>query len=131
MRLEEWEIIVPEARPDLSTGIEGAKKFRDLGYQVAIITDNMIGYFLQQKKVKEVHLFFQRKEPGKILARTGSFMTSILARENNIPCFWHQVLSFPSSQSDLRIAGEEIVPKGVNTFYPLIEEVPSGEVMNF
>ena len=120
-----WEIVIPEGRPDLAPGNEVSAKFRDLGYPVSVITDNMVGHCLQRGKIKEVHLFYQERERGKSLARAGSLAAFILARENNVSCRWHQVLFFPDSCSigDSGIGGIDIQVAGVKSFYPLYEEV--------
>jgi methylthioribose-1-phosphate isomerase len=120
-----WEIVIPEGRPDLAPGNEVSTEFRDLGYPVSIVTDNMVGHCLQQGRIKEVHLFCQKRGGKKPVARAGSLAASILARENSVSCRWHQVLSFPGSSSvgDISIGGRDILVAGVESFYPLYEEV--------
>lgn len=122
---EGWSILIPEGRPDLAPGIHVSAQFRDLGYPVFVITDNMMGHCLQRGTIKEVQLFYQERGGEKALARAGSWAASILARENNVPCRWHKVLSFPDPvlQGDFSIGGIAIQVPGANSFYPSYEEV--------
>lgn len=120
-----WSILIPEGRPDLAPGTQVSAQFRDLGYPVIVITDNMMGYCLQRGTIRAVHLFYEERIGGKQLARAGSLAASILALENDTPCRWHRVSTFPGFRlpGEFKIGGTDVRVAGAESFYPLYEEV--------
>jgi len=123
---ERWQLLFAESRPYESVISKILLDFTSKGYEVTVITDNMMGFCLTNKKVELVFLFYQRIDNDFAYCQTGSLLTAILAKELGISCYLFpanaEVITLEDSNA-LYFAGEIITPKGAKGFIPQVEKV--------
>ena len=123
----DWGLLCAESRPhemELGTRLE---VFTARGYETVVITDNMVGLCLSQKKAAGVLLFYQRMVDDGALCQGGSLLIAVLAQECGISCNLYPTdfdLERAKISVDLSFAGDTIAPKGVKSFVPRTDRVP-------
>lgn len=110
-------VYVDETRPLLQGARLTAWELDREHIPMTLITDNMAGYFMSQKKIDKVFVGADRiTANGDVANKIGTYSVAVLAHENNIPFY----VVAPSSTFDLSLAsGDEII----------IEERDHDEVM--
>ena len=123
----EWGLLCAESRPhEIHLGAR-LEVFTARGYETVVITDNMVGLCLSQKKAAGVLLFYQRMVNDGALCQGGSLLIAVLAQECGIPCNLCPTdfdLEMAEISSDLSFAGDTIAPKGVKSFVTRTDRVP-------
>jgi methylthioribose-1-phosphate isomerase len=123
----EWGLLCAESRPheiELGARLEA---FTARGYETVVITDNMVGLCLSQKKAAGVFLFYQGVINDSAVCQGGSLLIAVLARECGIASNLSPTdfnLEMAESSSTLSFAGDTIAPKGVKSFVPRTDRVP-------
>lgn len=116
-----------EGRPCESMLSERLVDFTSRGYEVTVISDNMMGFCLSRKEVALVFIFYQRIDEECAYCQGGSLLAAVLAKELNIPCHLYPT-DYRGKDADnghsLCFAGEPITPRGVKGFIPGVEKVP-------
>jgi methylthioribose-1-phosphate isomerase len=80
---------------------------QQLGIPHTLITDNMSGHLMQRGKVQFIVTGADRiAANGDTANKIGTYMVSVLAKENNVPFF----IAAPLSTIDLNIASGEEIP---------------------
>ncbi|EHR35061.1 s-methyl-5-thioribose-1-phosphate isomerase [Helcococcus kunzii] len=141
------KFITPETRPYLQGARLTASVIKDMGFDVHVITDNMPGYILKNKKVD---LFTSASDmitkDGHVINKVGTFQIAVLCHYHGIPYF---VTGNPSevheSIDDIIIEerdendvlshlGKKVTLEGVRAYYPAFDITPphlvSGVVTN-
>lgn len=141
------KFITPETRPYLQGARLTASVIKDMGFDVHVITDNMPGYILKNKKVD---LFTSASDmitkDGHVINKVGTFQIAVLCHYHSIPYF---VTGNPSevheSIDDIIIEerdendvlshlGKKVTLEGVKAYYPAFDITPphlvSGVVTN-
>ncbi|QZO76853.1 s-methyl-5-thioribose-1-phosphate isomerase [Helcococcus kunzii] len=141
------KFITPETRPYLQGARLTASVIKDMGFDVHVITDNMPGYILKNKKVD---LFTSASDmitkDGHVINKVGTFQIAVLCHYHGIPYF---VTGNPSevheSIDDIIIEerdendvlshlGKKVTLEGVKAYYPAFDITPphlvSGVVTN-
>lgn len=116
-----------EGRPNETVLSDRLIEFTSRGYETTVITDNMIGFCLSEKKVELVFLFYQRINKDYACCQGGSLLTAVLAQELKIPCQLYPTdynMEAADSGRSLCFAGDTITPKGVKSFISQVEKVP-------
>lgn len=144
---ETVKFITPETRPYLQGARLTASVIKDMGVDVHVITDNMPGYILKNKKVD---LFTSASDmitkDGHVINKVGTFQIAVLCHYYGIPYF---VTGNPSevheSIDDIIIEerdendvlshlGKKVTLEGVRAYYPAFDITPphlvSGVVTN-
>ncbi len=120
-----WRIIVAEGRPRERETAAVLKRLLALGYQAALISDNMMAYCIKEKRVETVFIFSWKTEGEFAVCQSGSLLAAVLAHEMNIPCYLGAGNPPLKGQEDgHRFVGKDILPPGVKSFIPLQEKVP-------
>ena len=129
---------VTETRPYLQGSRLTAWELQKAGYEVTIITDNMVAYVLSNRKITRVvvgadHL----AQNGDIANKIGTYQIAILAKHFSIPFY---CLCPPASQAQsgkeikieirpdkevLEYQGIKLAPKGVKGYYPAFDVTPN------
>jgi len=125
------ELFWAEGRPCESMLSERLVDFTSRGYEVTVISDNMMGFCLSKKEVALVFIFYQRIEKVCAHCQGGSLLAAVLAKELNIPCHLYPTdyrRKEAGNGHSLCFAGEPITPKGVKGFIPEVEKVPMSYV---
>jgi len=131
------KIICPETRPYLQGSRLTASVVLDQGFNVTVITDNMPGYVLKEKKVD---LFTSGADvicmDGYIVNKIGTFQIALCAHYWGIPYFvtgqpikYHDkkdtvIIEERDPDSVLQVMGIRIAKEGVNGFYPAFDITP-------
>lgn len=141
------KFITTETRPYLQGARLTASVIKDMGFDVHVITDNMPGYILKNKKVD---LFTSASDmitkDGHVINKVGTFQIAVLCHYHGIPYF---VTGNPSevheSIDDIIIEerdendvlshlGKKVTLEGVRAYYPAFDITPphlvSGVVTN-
>ena len=122
-----WELFWAESRPCESMLGERLVDFTSRGYEVTVLSDNMMGFCLSKKEVALVLIFCQRIDKDYAYCQGGSLLAAVLAKELNIPCHLCPT-DYRRKEADighsLCFAGEPITPRGVKGFIPGVEKVP-------
>lgn len=141
------KFITPETRPYLQGARLTASVIKDMGFDVHVITDNMPGYILKNKKVD---LFTSASDmitkDGHVINKVGTFQIAVLCHYHGIPYF---VSGNPSEVHDsiddiiieerdendvLSHLGKKVTLDGVKAYYPAFDITPphlvSGVVTN-
>jgi len=116
-----------ESRPCENILSDRLMEFTSKGYETTLITDNMMGFCLSNKKVARVFIFYHRMDKDCAYCQGGSLLTAVLAKELKIPCHLYPTdyhVGAAGSLHSLCFAGDTIVPKGVGSFIPQVEKVP-------
>jgi hypothetical protein len=101
--------------------------FTSRGYEVTVISDNMIGFCLSKKRVAFLVIFYQRINKDYAYCQGGSLLAAVLAKELNIPCHLYPTdyrVGEVGNGHSLCFAGEPITPRGVRSFITGVEKVP-------
>lgn len=129
---------VTETRPYLQGSRLTAWELNNAGFEVTVISDNMVAQVMQEKKINKVivgadHL----AQNGDIANKVGTYQISILAKHFGIPFY---VLCPPASRAktgkDIKIEirpqvelleyqGLRLAPKGVKGYYPAFDVTPN------
>lgn len=111
-------VYVAETRPRLQGAKLTAWELKKLKIPFTLITDNMIGYFMQKKKIDLVLVGADRiARNGDVANKIGTYSAAVLAKAHKIPFY----VAAPSSTIDFRMSsGRNIV----------IEERDSHEITN-
>jgi len=124
---EGWKLLCAESRPCETIISERMLEFASKGYEITLISDNMIGFCLSKRGVEIVFLFYQRIDKDYACCQGGSLLTAVLAKELNISCYLYPTdyrLEGADSGYSLCFSGDAIAPKGVKSFIHREEKVP-------
>lgn len=122
-----WGLLCAESRPYEMVLSDKLQELVTRGYETTLISDNMIGFCLSQKKADLVLIYYHRLRETFADCQGGSLLTAVLANELGVPCCLcptNCTMPADDSHDPLSFAGHEIVPKGVKSFLPPIEKVP-------
>ena len=131
------EVFVDETRPFLQGARLTAWELRKEEIPVTLITDNMMGYVMQQNRVDAVVVGADRVAAnGDVANKIGTYTVAVMARRHGIPFY----VACPTSTVDLscpsgaeipieeraedevtHIAGRRIAPDGVSTLNPAFD----------
>ncbi len=131
------EVFVDETRPFLQGARLTAWELREEDIPATLITDNMMGYVMQQNRVDAVVVGADRVAAnGDVANKIGTYTVAVLAREHGVPFY----VACPTSTVDLacpsgahipieqrseeevtHIAGSRIAPLGVKTLNPAFD----------
>ena len=101
------EVYADETRPYLQGARLTAWELHKDDIPVTLITDNMAGWFMRQKKVDLVVVGADRiAANGDVANKIGTYSVAVLARANNIPFY----VAAPLSTIDLSLASGELIP---------------------
>lgn len=119
---------VAELRPGLEGMTDVAKELLRRRIQPVVICDSMMAFCMERKLVSAVHIFSQGRRNDVALCRTGSLAAALCARAHRIPVVLHDgAMPRESRAADLlKIAGMKVTSSKINTYVPLLEEVPMG-----
>ncbi len=113
------EVLADETRPFLQGARLTAWELGQDGIPVTVITDNMAGHFMQQRRIDCVVVGADRVAAnGDVANKIGTYSVAVLAKENGIPFF----VAAPISTLDLSLADGSLIP---------IEERSPDEVRQF
>ncbi len=128
---------VTETRPYLQGSRLTAWELKEGGFEVTIISDNMVAQIMHEKRINKVMVGADHlAQNGDIANKIGTYQIAILAKHFNIPFY---VLCPPASSaksgSDIEIevrpdkelleyCGIAIAPKGVKAYYPAFDITP-------
>ena len=116
---KELHVFVDETRPVLQGARLTAWEMKKENIPVTVITDNMAGFVMKQRKINLVIVGADRiASNGDAANKIGTYALAVLARENNIPFY----VAAPLSTIDMAIKSGEEIP---------IEERDEDEVTNF
>jgi len=127
-------VFVDETRPFLQGARLTAWELGKEGIPVTLITDNMMGYVMKEKKVDAVIVGCDRVAAnGDVANKIGTYAVAVLARRHDVPFY----VACPTSTIDLacpsgdaipieerasdevtHIAGKRIAPDGIKTLNP-------------
>jgi methylthioribose-1-phosphate isomerase len=109
-------VFVPETRPFLQGARLTAWELTKLGIPATLITDNMVGHFMQKGVIDCVVVGTDRTAAnGDVANKIGTYTTAVLAGRHQVPFY----VAAPTSSIDLNCAGGQDIP---------IEERSSREV---
>ena len=131
------EVLVNETRPFLQGARLTAWELKKDRIPVTLLTDNMAGYFMQQRKVDAVVVGCDRVAAnGDVANKIGTYGIAVLARRHNLPFY----VAGPTSSIDLtcpsggeipieqrnprevsHIFGRSITPRGVRILNPAFD----------
>ncbi len=130
---------VTETRPYLQGMRLTAWELQQAGFEVTIITDNMVAHVMHEKKVNKVIVGSDNlAQNGDIANKIGTFQIALLAKHFKIPFY---CLCPPASKAktgqDIKIEirpdkellvynGIQLAPKGVKGYYPAFDITPAG-----
>lgn len=134
-------VFANETRPFLQGARLTAWELKEDNIPVTLITDNMCGFFMNNKKIDLVVVGADRiAANGDVANKIGTYMVAVLARENNIPFY----VAAPVSTLDLSIAcgkdipieeragdealyinGKRIAPEGIEAAHPAFDITPN------
>lgn len=100
-------VYVDETRPLLQGARLSAWELKKDGIPFTLITDNMAGYFMQQRKINKVVVGADRiAANGDTANKIGTYSLAVLAKEHNIPLY----VAAPVSTIDLSIPSGKQIP---------------------
>lgn len=112
-------VVVPETRPYLQGARLTAWELHKGGIPLTLITDNMVGHFLNSGKVSAIVTGADRiAANGDTANKIGTYQIAVLAKENHVPFY----VAAPLSTLDLEIPDGRHIP---------IEERAAAEVTHF
>ena len=134
---KEVEVLAGETRPFLQGARLTAWELKKDRIPVTLLTDNMVGYFMQHGKVDAVVVGCDRVAAnGDVANKIGTYAIAVLARRHNIPFY----VAGPTSSIDLKcrsgaeipieqrdprevshIFGRPISPRGVRILNPAFD----------
>ena len=101
------QVFATESRPLLQGARLTAWELMQMDIPVTLITDNMAGYFLKQKKIDLVIVGADRiAANGDVANKIGTYSLSVLAMENGVPFY----VAAPTTTIDMSIASGEQIP---------------------
>jgi methylthioribose-1-phosphate isomerase len=117
---------VAELRPGLEGMKDVAKELSRHGVQPVVICDNMMAFCMERKLVSAVHVFSQGRKNDVALCRTGSLIAALCARAHRIQVVLHDGVMPREAKIDdlLKIGGMKVTSSKIQTYVPLLEEVP-------
>ncbi len=129
---------VTETRPYLQGSRLTAWELMRCGFDVTIISDNMVAQLMKEKKINKVIVGSDNlAQNGDIANKIGTYQIAILAKYFNIPFY---VLCAPCSRAKtgddikievrpdrelLKIGNYDIAPKGAKAYYPAFDITPN------
>ncbi len=137
-------VFVPETRPFLQGSRLTAWELQKDGIPVTLITDNMVGYFMQRGEVDGVVVGTDRTAAnGDVANKIGTYTTAVLAARHGIPFY----VAAPTSSIDLacpagadipieqrparevtHLRNQQIAPAGVRVANPAFDVTPNNLV---
>jgi methylthioribose-1-phosphate isomerase len=137
-------VYVAETRPRLQGARLTTWELKRLKIPFTLITDNMIGYFMQKGKIDLVMVGADRiARDGDTANKIGTYATAILAKAHGIPFYVAApissidfntrsgrriVIEERSPEEVIRIGKEQIVPKGVKVANPAFDVTPAKHI---
>lgn len=133
------KIFSTETRPYLQGARLTAYILKETGFNVTLITDNMVGYCMWKGMIKKYFTAADRIAlDGSIANKVGTYLYALIAHIHNIPYF---VLGYsgpdkntltykdiPIEERDpnelFYLKGIRIAPEGINGYYPAFDIVP-------
>jgi methylthioribose-1-phosphate isomerase len=133
-------VYVDETRPLLQGARLTAWELAQEKIPFTLITDNMAGFLMSQKKVNLIMVGADRiARNGDVVNKIGTYSLSVLARENKVPFYVAAPIStidvalrsgkeIPIEERDQKeithILGKQIAPTGVKVFNPAFDLTP-------
>jgi methylthioribose-1-phosphate isomerase len=100
-------VFVTETRPLLQGARLTTWELMQEGIPVTLITDSMVGYFMQQRKIDCVIVGADRiAANGDVANKIGTYTLAVLAKENKIPFY----VAAPTSTIDLSLSSGDKIP---------------------
>ncbi|MGV7220027.1 MAG: S-methyl-5-thioribose-1-phosphate isomerase [Nitrospinales bacterium] len=134
-------VFANETRPFLQGARLTAWELKEDNIPVTVITDNMCGHIMKNKRIDLVVVGADRiAANGDVANKIGTYMVAVLARENNIPFYVAAPIStldlslksgdeIPieerSGDEVLSIGGQRIAPEGVAAAHPAFDITPN------
>lgn len=101
------QVFATESRPLLQGARLTAWELMQMEIPVTLITDNMAGHFLKQKKIDLVIVGADRiAANGDVANKIGTYSLSVLAMENGVPFY----VAAPTTTIDMSITSGEQIP---------------------
>lgn len=101
------QVFATESRPLLQGARLTAWELTQMNIPVTLITDNMAGHFLKQKKIDMVIVGADRiASNGDVANKIGTYSLAVLAMENGVPFY----VAAPITTIDMSIASGEQIP---------------------
>jgi methylthioribose-1-phosphate isomerase len=133
-------VFVPETRPFLQGARLTAWELTELGIPATLITDNMVGHFMQKGVIDCVVVGADRTAAnGDVANKIGTYTHAVLANRHQVPFY----VAAPTSSIDLHcesgedipieersprevthVLGKQIAPPGVNVANPAFDVTP-------
>lgn len=137
---KEVTVFVPETRPFLQGARLTAWELTQLGIPATLITDNMVGHFMQKGVIDCVVVGTDRTAAnGDVANKIGTYTTAVLAGRHRVPFY----VAAPTSSIDLNCAsgasipieeraprevthvlGRQIAPTGIRVANPAFDVTP-------
>ncbi|HET9917306.1 MAG TPA: S-methyl-5-thioribose-1-phosphate isomerase [Candidatus Binatia bacterium] len=137
---KQFEVYVNETRPFLQGARLTAWELKKEKIPATLVTDNMVGYLMQQGRVDAVVVGCDRVAAnGDVANKIGTYTVAVLARRHGIPFYVAGPTSsididcrsgkdIPIEQRDARevshIFGKPLAPKGMRVFNPAFDVTP-------
>jgi methylthioribose-1-phosphate isomerase len=100
-------VYVPETRPFLQGARLTAWELQKEGIPATLITDNMVGHFMQKGKIDCVVVGTDRTAAnGDVANKIGTYSNAVLAARHEVPFY----VAAPTSSIDLACSGGEHIP---------------------
>jgi methylthioribose-1-phosphate isomerase len=100
-------VLATETRPLLQGARLTTWELRQEGIPVALITDSMAGYFMQQRKIDCVIVGADRiAANGDVANKIGTYTLAVLAKDSEIPFY----VAAPTSTIDLSLSSGDKIP---------------------
>jgi len=100
-------VFATETRPLLQGARLTTWELRQEGIPVTLITDSMVGYFMQQGKIDCVIVGADRiAANGDVANKIGTYTLAVLAKENKIPFY----VAAPASSIDISLSSGDKIP---------------------
>jgi methylthioribose-1-phosphate isomerase len=104
---KKFHVLLTETRPRMQGGRLSAWELHQLGQPFEVIPDSSAGYYMRKGEVKLVLVGADRVAAnGDTINKVGTYMLSVLAKENNIPFYTVS----PTSTIDLKMPTGDQVP---------------------
>ncbi|MBI3303058.1 MAG: S-methyl-5-thioribose-1-phosphate isomerase [Deltaproteobacteria bacterium] len=133
-------VFVPETRPFLQGARLTAWELTKLGIPATLITDNMVGHFMQKGAIDCVVVGTDRTAAnGDVANKIGTYATAVLAGRHQVPFY----VAAPTSSIDLdcasgahipieeraarevtHVLGQQIAPTGIRVANPAFDVTP-------
>ena len=133
-------VFVPETRPFLQGARLTAWELQKEGIPATLITDNMVGHFMQKGKIDCVVVGTDRTAAnGDVANKIGTYTTAVLAARHDVPFY----VAAPTSSIDLacprgeqipieersarevtHVLGQQVAPTGMRVANPAFDVTP-------